>query len=106
MKCLNCGTEFTALSINQKYCCTTCGARYRWKNRGKLLYPSVTFSCSHCGKTVVTESGSGDMRTRFCSAVCEKKFWRHPHWENTSNRINFRSADEYASYERRTNESW
>lgn len=24
------------------------------------------------------------MRTRFCCASCEKKFWRHPPWENTS----------------------
>jgi DNA-directed RNA polymerase subunit RPC12/RpoP len=104
MKCLNCGDEFTALSVNQKYCCIPCGVRYRKKNRGKIEYPSISFECSQCGKIVITESGSGDMRTRFCCASCEKKFWRHPHWENPSVNIQFHSVGEYASYERRTNE--
>ena len=35
---------------------------------------------------------------------CEKKYWRHPHWENPSTRINFHSVEEYASYERITND--
>lgn len=49
------------------------------------------------------EAGAGDMRTRFCSAECERKFWKHPHWENPSERINFRSLEEYIGYERRAN---
>lgn len=103
MKCLECGEEFTQLSVNQIYCSKTCGQRYWRKNRGKIKYPSITFQCSQCGKTVVTEGGSKDKRTRFCCASCEKKFWRHPHWENPSMRMNFHSVEEYASYERRTN---
>lgn len=103
MKCLNCGQNFIPRSVTQKYCCEKCGNKYRRNNKGKMIYPSIIFSCSQCGKTVVTEEGSGDMRTRFCSASCEKKFWKHPHWENPSTRINFRSVAEYASYERRTN---
>lgn len=103
MKCLNCGKEFIQLSVNQKYCSELCGCRYRRKNKGKILNPSITFNCRQCGRTVVTEEGNGDKRTAFCCASCEKKFWRHPHWENPSTRINFRSVAEYASYERRTN---
>lgn len=53
---------------------------------------------------VVTEDGSGDKRTRFCNSRCEKKFWKHPHWENPSTRINFHSIQAYANYERYTNE--
>lgn len=102
-KCLNCNAEYVQLSVTQKYCCARCGNQYRRKNKGKLTYPSITFNCSQCGRTVVTEEGSGDRRTRFCSSVCEKKFWRHPIWENPSTRINFRSIEEYARYERRTN---
>lgn len=102
-KCLNCGEKYTELSVTQKYCCEKCGDQYRRRNKGKLLYPSITFNCSQCGKEVTTEEGSKDMRTRFCSASCEKKFWRHPHWENPTARTNFHSMEEYASYERRTN---
>ena len=107
MKCLECGEEFEPLSVVQKYCSMRCGSRYRKKNKGRIKYPSVTFTCAYhkCGRTVVTEEGSGDMRTRFCSASCERKFWRHPPWEHETSITNFRSAGEYASYERRTNEA-
>ena len=104
MKCLNCGEEFVQLSVNQKYCCKECGKKFRRTHKVALLYPSITFSCSQCGKTVVTEDGSGDMRTRFCSESCEKKFWKHPHWENSHTRMNFHNVDEYAGYERQTDE--
>ena len=100
--CLQCGTHFTVLSVNQKYCCMKCGTRYRTQHRAEMKYPSITFDCAQCGRHVVTEEGSHDMRTRFCCETCEKKFWRHPHWENPSNRINFRSVGEYISYEKRT----
>ena len=66
-------------------------------------YPSIEFECSQCGRKVVTVGGTRDKRTRFCSSQCEKKYWRHPPWENDKSRINFRSVDEYARYERRTN---
>ena len=103
-KCLECGCKFVQLSVNQIYCSKLCGKRYRRKNKGKIKYPSITFSCSQCGKMVVTEDGSGDKRTRFCNSRCEKKFWKHPHWENPSTRINFHSIQAYANYERYTNE--
>lgn len=102
-KCLNCGEEYVQLSVTQKYCSSSCGNKYRRKHKGEILNPSVTFSCSQCGKSVVTEEGNGDMRSRFCSASCEKKFWRHPHWETPSCRNNFRNIEEYEYYERRTN---
>lgn len=102
-RCLECGNSFVALSVTQKYCSARCGKIYRQKHSNEELWPSVTFNCSQCGKQVTTEAGSKDMRSRFCCASCEKKFWRHPPWENPSTRINFRSAKEYASYERRTN---
>lgn len=104
MKCKECGNDFSPLSVNQIYCCRSCGEKYRRKNKGKIKYPSITFSCAQCGKAVVTEEGSNDKRTRFCCASCEKKYWRHPHWENPSTRINFHSVEEYASYERITND--
>lgn len=102
-KCLECGCDFVQLSVNQLYCSALCGNRYRRKNKGKIQYPSITFQCVQCGKTVVTEEGSRDMRTRFCCVSCEKKYWKHPHWENPSTRINFKSIEEYANYEKRTN---
>lgn len=104
MKCEYCGAEFAPLSVNQLYCSPSC--KYKWyrQNPGgaKRHFPSVTFNCSQCGRTVVTD-GARDKRTRFCSASCEKKFWRHPHWEHSTTRTNFHSVSEYAAYERRTN---
>lgn len=102
--CLECGIRFMPKTVVQKYCSSKCGNRYRKKYRSEMKYPSIIFQCSQCGRTVITEGGTGDMRTKFCSAVCEKKFWRHPPWENTSSRINFRSTEEYASYEQHTND--
>lgn len=72
--------------------------------RGKIQYPSITFNCAKCGRTVVTEEGSGDKRTRFCSESCERAYWRHPPYENEASRTNFHSVEEYASWEGRTNE--
>ena len=45
-----------------------------------------------------------DMRTRFCSESCEKKYWRHPPFESITSRMNFHSFQEYMSWEQRTNE--
>ena len=71
-------------------------------------YPVIEFDCAHCGHHVVTEglhdNGRPDKRTRFCSKECEKKYWRHPPFDHESSRQNFRSIQEYASWERRTNQ--
>ena len=85
MKCLNCGKEFTALSVNQMYCCEKCGVQYRRKHSVDEFYPQITFRCSQCGRLVQTEGGVKDKRTRFCSRECEKKFWKRPHWEHKDN---------------------
>lgn len=103
MKCLECGEEFTPLAVNQIYCSRRCGRTYWRKNREKMKYPSITFSCAQCGRTVVTEEGGKDKRTRFCSAQCEKKYWRHPRWDKASSNTNYHSIAEYAGWERRTN---
>lgn len=79
--CKQCGKVFMPLSVNQKYCSAYCGNKYRRLHDVSLENPSITFSCSQCGKVVVTEAGTRDKRTRFCSHSCEKKYWRHPHWE-------------------------
>lgn len=103
MKCPECGSQFSKRTVTQKYCSTLCGDRYRRKH--KRQWPSITFECAECGRKVVTEEGQKDMRTRFCHARCERKFWRHPPYDGTSARTNFRSIEEYASWERMTNES-
>lgn len=35
-----------------------------------------TFECPRCGD-VVTVTERSDRRMRFCSAYCEREFWRH-----------------------------
>lgn len=109
MKCLNCGREFNAHTVTQRYCCPKCKNQYYYWNRGKIAYPPVTFRCANdkCGRLVVTEgkkaNGRPDMRTRFCCVSCEKAFWKHKHKEPT-HLTNYHSMGEYASWERRTNE--
>ena len=102
MICPECGESFLPLSVNQKYCSTKCGDKYRRKH--KIVSLSITFNCAKCGKAVVTEEGTKDMRTRFCSETCEKKYWRHPPHDCVSSRTNFHSLREYISWENRTND--
>lgn len=102
MTCLHCGKSFTPGTVIQKYCSASCGNKYRRVHTISEAWPSITFNCAHCGRTVVTEAGK-DRRTRFCSQSCEKKYWRHPLHERESSHQNFHSIAEYISYERRSN---
>lgn len=101
MKCLNCGKEFSARTVNHMYCCIKCGKEYR-KKHGGGIYLITSFRCATCGKLVVTD-GIRDKRTRFCCESCEKKFWKHPPSEHSALK-NWHSMEEYESYERRSNE--
>lgn len=101
MKCLQCGEEFTPLTVVQLYCSEKCGSKYRREN-GRPERPSITFSCAKCGRTVVTD-GIKDKRSRFCCVECEKKYWKHPPWERESNRTNFKSLKDYERYEKWSN---
>ena len=63
-----------------------------------------------CRKTFTIgdrNDGRIDKRERFCCAACEKQYWRdvtrHPKPERVTHLQQFHSAEEYASYERRTN---
>ena len=102
MKCLECGKEFVERTVIQKYCSKKCGDIFRKTH--KILSPSITFRCAKCGKLVVTEDGTSDKRSRFCSAVCEKKYWRHPPYEFMAGKVNFHSINEYLNWEKRTND--
>lgn len=37
----------------------------------------IAFRCAHCRRLIVTDPERGDKRFRFCSASCEKSYWRH-----------------------------
>ncbi len=42
-------------------------------------YKSRTFVCKKCHETVTTIEGALDRRTQFCSDLCSRRYWRHPH---------------------------
>ena len=88
MKCHNCGKEFNPSTVVQKYCSAKCRNQYTRSHNMNDENPSITFTCAQCGKVVVTESGTGDRRSRFCSAICERRYWRHPHWEREGTMFN------------------
>ena len=80
MKCKYCGETIPNPAPDQMYCSVECGAKYRKEHpeEAQRAWPSIEFDCACCGRHVVTEEGTSDRRTRFCSHSCEKKYWRHP----------------------------
>lgn len=82
--CLNCGKPMEMRTVVQLYCSKKCREEYyRSKDRKvtEANWPSVTFACAKCGTVVTTRPEIRDRRTRFCSAACEKAYFRHPPWE-------------------------
>ena len=102
MRCPECGEHFEPLAVNQVFCSRGCGSRWRRRRGAYNSFPPVEFTCAQCGRTVVTEGGCGDKRTRFCCRECEKKYWRHPPHENEPSRINFSSLEAYIRHEKGT----
>lgn len=39
---------------------------------------SRSFDCKRCGQHVETKEGELDRRTKFCSALCSRRYFRHP----------------------------
>ncbi len=80
--CAACGREFTADRVTQKYCSSYC-RRYAHRHGANNHVRSSrkkealrTFRCLKCGKLVrVTEPT--DRRIKFCSAHCERLYWKH-----------------------------
>lgn len=102
MICPECGKPFQQKTVTQKYCSKKCGNRYRKKHG--VEWVSITFRCAKCGRRVETDPKARDMRTRFCSAECEKKYWRHPPHEQKGYRQTYRSLREMEACERKTNQ--
>lgn len=80
--CPACGKAFTARRSDQRFCCPKCR---RWGNRhGLAVRPEVMegapvvrrFNCARCGALVIVHD-MRDRRTRFCSAHCERLYWKH-----------------------------
>ena len=79
--CAVCGREFTADRVTQKYCSSYC-RRYAHRHGANNHVRSSrkkealrTFRCLKCGKLVrVTEPT--DRRIKFCSAHCERLYWK------------------------------
>ena len=129
--CAICGKKFNTSSRGNRYCSVECMRRRFDAERldfsvDDRLYTSAELSelapsariglrvaCGNgrCRRVFVIgdrEDGKPDKRTRFCCAACEKQYWRdvtrHPaKASNGAPMQGFRTMQEYASYERRTN---
>ncbi len=82
IQCPTCGTMFMAGRISQKYCSAAC-RRYAHRhgmNDHKEPAPGEkslrTFRCMRCGVRVKVTSRY-DKRKKFCSAHCERLYWKH-----------------------------
>ncbi|MBF0819636.1 hypothetical protein [Streptococcus acidominimus] len=40
-------------------------------------YGQRRFTCKQCSQTVITVAGVLDKRTKFCSYLCSRRYWRH-----------------------------
>lgn len=82
MTCPVCGTFFLADRSTQRYCSAACRKKdYRKHSRHDGAPPESapvlrSFQCRKCGKTVAV-TDPRDMRSKFCSAHCEKLYWKH-----------------------------
>lgn len=103
-KCYNCGQPIHAdpFSTHQKFCCVECRNQYRREHKTDTYFRPFYFECSECGQLVEVLNDK-DKRTRFCCRECEKKYWKHPPYEQETSRTNFHSIQEYLAYEKRTN---
>lgn len=80
--CAACGREFTAGRVTQKYCSAYC-RRYAHRhgaNNHKRTAQEKTalrvFRCLKCGNMVRVTETTG-RRVKFCSARCERLYWKH-----------------------------
>ena len=81
--CPVCGKAFTAQRVTQK-CCSYACRRYAHRHGMVRHEPAAAgeplrraFHCLRCHRLVeVTESR--DRRTKFCSAYCERLYWKRP----------------------------
>ena len=85
--CPVCGKLFTAGRITQKYCSAAC-RRYAVRH-GMIGHDAAgqhesimrTFHCLRCGVLVTVKSPT-DRRIKFCSAHCERLYWKHSKHSN------------------------
>ncbi|WP_276837095.1 hypothetical protein [Megasphaera stantonii] len=80
--CPICGKEFLADRATQKYCSSYCRRYAHRHGANNHVRPPKdaealrSFHCIKCGRLVrVTEPT--DRRTKFCSAHCERLYWKH-----------------------------
>lgn len=73
--CRICGAKIKGAQSWQlpDFCSKSCKAKHR-VYFGTVDTKGRLFNCKQCGKEVVT--GEKDRRSVFCSAECEKKYWR------------------------------
>lgn len=82
--CIMCGTVFTADRVTQKYCSSSCRRLAHRRGMNDHAKPSArakrkalrVFNCVKCGRRVYVTTPS-DKRTKFCSAHCERLYWKH-----------------------------
>lgn len=80
--CVVCGSPFMADRITQKYCSPACRRHahisglnvHNGPKRGKSVIR--VFRCLKCGK-LVEVADPKDKRIKFCSAHCERLYWKH-----------------------------
>ncbi len=81
-QCLVCGAVFIAERISQKYCSALCrryAHRYGLNDHAAVSEGEPVLRAFHCVKCgqLIRITDSCDKRTKFCSARCERLYWKH-----------------------------
>jgi len=76
--CLRCGEQYLKGKSQQQYCTIECGRKYREQQAAKFARantPPVIRKCLFCLEAFST--AYGDLRVRYCSQVCAKRYiWK------------------------------
>lgn len=79
MKCLMCGMTFEKRTSYHRYCSDAC--RNKAQTRGlkrqhaTAAFSAYEFDCRNCGDHIIVMDPD-DHRSVYCSATCEKAYWR------------------------------
>lgn len=104
MFCIDCGV--TLIGNQKKFCSRKCSKH--WYKNNDVMHPVYEgkairqFNCAQCNYNVYVYAES-DLRTKFCSNMCSRKYFRHRYGKGnkgTSSMSRPMTFDSFVSRER------
>lgn len=94
-----CGSVFTKRTPYHRYCSQSCRSRAQERKLNKQhalsAFAAYEFECRNCGCHVVV-TDPADHRSVYCSAACERSYWRRVTKRPTALTVRYASEMEAA----------